>query len=89
MNLRVCSVYDHKVMAFSAPMFFRTEGEAIRSFTDAVRDKNTTFYKYPSDFSFHELGTWSDETGLFENLPQGPRLVIQGKECVEPDPFTR
>lgn len=73
--LKMFSVYDKKVGAFTAPMFFRSKGEAIRSFTDACsREEN--FRRHREDYGFAYLGDWDDNTGLFEPVPSGPEFVI-------------
>lgn len=48
--LKVYAVRDKAVGAFMAPFFVRSPGEAMRSFVDAVNDKNSPFFKHPHDF---------------------------------------
>lgn len=64
MKLDVFSVHDAAVGAFLPPFFARSRGEAIRQFADASRDTNR-FGTHAKDFSLYQIGTWSDENGLF------------------------
>lgn len=57
------SVFDSKVGAFSQPFFVRTKGEAIRSFTDAVKDSGTMFAKHPADYRLYVIGEFDDNDG--------------------------
>lgn len=64
---KVFSVYDDKVAAFLTPMTFETEGQAIRSFQDAVNSGDGMISKHPGDFSFYMLGYFNEASGEFEN----------------------
>lgn len=63
MKLVVCSVFDTKVGAYAAPNFFKTKGEAIRAFTDAVVQEGSPFGKHRPDYRFFCLGEFDDSTG--------------------------
>lgn len=69
MKYKCFSVYDSKVGLYHPFMFFRTKGEAIRAFSDAVNNKDNLIGKYPEDFSFFETGDWCDETCVYSPLP--------------------
>lgn len=69
MLVKVFSIYDSKVEAFMRPFFEQTRGSAIRSVTEAVNDKSTSFSKYPADFTLFELGSFDDSNGQFTLLP--------------------
>lgn len=56
------SVLDKKVGAYSAPFLCKTKGEAIRSFTDAVKDSTLPFQKHPEDYCLHFIGEFDDTT---------------------------
>jgi len=68
MKANMYTVYDSKTQAYLQPFQARTRGEAIRSFTEAVNDQKTMFYKYPSDYTLFELGEWDDEDGKITML---------------------
>lgn len=85
MKLMILSVFDHKAIAFMAPMFFRAKGEAIRSMMDAVATKDTNFCKYPDDYVMMHIGDFDDESGVI--TPCVPVPIITARECVPADPF--
>ena len=62
MNQRMFTVYDHKASAYLLPFFSQTKGTAIRSFTESCNDPQSTFFKYPEDFTLFELGEYDDST---------------------------
>ena len=63
MKLKVFSIYDSKTECFMNPWYARTTGEAVRSFEQSIIDPNTSFHKYPDDFTLFDIGSWDDETG--------------------------
>lgn len=66
MKLLMCAMYDSKIEAFNRPVFFRTRGEAMRSFIDACgREKE--FVAHPEDYTFFEIGVFDDENGHLLN----------------------
>lgn len=78
MKLMVCSIMDSSVGVYSPPMVFRTKGEAIRSFTDAVKDNNLPFNKHPEDYRLWFLGEWDDNSGLL--TPMKPEPILGAAE---------
>lgn len=82
MILSMCAVYDKKVGAYVAPQFFRSNGEAIRAFMDAVASSDTPFAKHPEDYHFSLLGTYDDGLGIVTHDGNGPSVLITALECV-------
>lgn len=66
MILKVFSVYDSKVEAYLPPLFMKSRGEFLRSFSEAVNDSNSNLSKYSGDYTAFELGTWDDSRSLFD-----------------------
>lgn len=66
MRLRVYSVLDKAVQAYLPPMCFRSEGEAKRSFIDALRNEGLSFAKHRADYAFCFMGYFDDNTGTFD-----------------------
>lgn len=81
MMMQVYAVYDAAVKAFNAPFYFRSRGEAIRSFTEAVSDEKSNFFKYASDYNMFYLGEWNDADGCFV-CPVAPERVISAQEVL-------
>ena len=78
--LKMCSIRDVKAEAWLTPMFFQANAQAIRSFGDAVGDRNSEFGKHPEDYNLYCLGSFDDQTGEVvvvepEHLAHGANLV--------------
>ena len=63
MILKVFTVYDSKAEAYYQPHYNSATGAAIRNFTDAVNNSETTFSKHPEDYTLFEIGTFDDGKG--------------------------
>ena len=76
--MRIYSVYDEKMDGFGIPMFFHSDGVAIRSFSDEVnrRAPDNNLNRHPDDFSLFFLGIFNDKTG--EIVPE-VRLVVTSR----------
>lgn len=74
----IAAIYDRKVEAFSAPQLFRSKGEAIRSFMDAVKDDKTAFAAHPEDYVMMQLGTFDDGLGTIVSKVEP---IITALEC--------
>jgi hypothetical protein len=68
MKIFVYSVFDQAVKAFGQPVFFRSQGEALRSWMDACADVKSNMNKHAKDYTFFELGEYDDTKGCFLNL---------------------
>ena len=81
MKLTLCTVKDRAADAFGRPMFVRSIGEAIRSFSDEVNRKadDNQLCNHSDDFDLFELGEFDDNTGLM-TLHDTPKLVSLGKQ---------
>lgn len=78
MRFEIYAVRDKAVDAFVQPLFFRSKGEALRSFLDAVKS-NDMFKAHPEDYDFYSLGTYDDNTGEF--VSAGPVVVLTGMQA--------
>lgn len=77
-TLLVCAIMDSKVGAFSPPMYFRSKGEAVRAFLDALSDTSTTLSKHPRDYQLFLLGTFDDQSGGL--VATTAELLLAGEE---------
>ena len=85
MILEVYAVHDAAVGAYNKPLFFRSRGEAVRSFQDAVRDPQNGFSAHGSDFTFWLLGSYDDSNGAIVRID--PERVCGAKDFMI-DPAT-
>ncbi len=72
----ICSIYDSKANAWLTPMFFQSNGQAIRSFSDAVNDLKTDFGKHPDDYTVFQLGHWDERMGEIQLLDTPKSLSV-------------
>lgn len=82
MNIKMFAIYDSQAACYRSPMFFKTDGLAVRAFSDAVQDKNeqNELHRHAGDFSLRHVGSFDDATG--EIFPETPRQIISGDQCV-------
>lgn len=80
--------FDSKGGFYSKPMFTRSKGEAIRSFSDEVNREDSYLAAHPEDFTLFELGIFDDCDCSMELLstPNSVGKAIEFKK-VEPEPF--
>lgn len=78
MKYNVFSCFDSKAGYYSKPMFCKSKGEAIRSFSDEANNRESYLYLHSEDFVLFELGTFDDVDGKFELL-NTPMPI--GKAC--------
>nr|QJB19470.1 MAG: nonstructural protein [Microvirus sp.]QJB19697.1 MAG: nonstructural protein [Microvirus sp.] len=57
------ALYDRATEAHAPIMTVHTKGEAIRSFRQAVNDKQTPINANPTDYELWQVGTYDDEAG--------------------------
>lgn len=69
-KLRIFSARDSKIKLFLPPFFNLHLGQALRMWEDAVNQEGTQVNKFPTDFCLYEIGTYDEDTGIFENHPQ-------------------
>ncbi len=77
MNMEICSIHDTAAQAYMTPMFFQSRGQAIRSFSDAVNDGKSDFYKHPEDYTLFHLGSFNERTGSIDIAP-APAVLTTG-----------
>lgn len=82
MKTSIFSVFDSKLAVYNTPFFMQREQAAIRSFTDAVNDPQTTLNKHPEDYTLFHIGDFDDDTG--ELIPVHPRGLITASAVVRP-----
>lgn len=73
MIIRLFAVYDAVAKAFATPFVMRSDGEALRAFTQEVNNPASQLHASHADFSLHVLGEFDDATGVI--VPGGSMLA--------------
>lgn len=81
MLLKIVSIYDGKAEAWMNPLVFQSNGQAIRSFGDAVNDSSSELGKHPEDYDLFELGEFDQLTGDIKKL-KAPAHLAKGLNLV-------
>jgi len=84
----VCCIRDSAADAFNVPIFLRSTGVAIRTFTDEVNrpaDDNALF-RHPDDHDLYMLGWYDAESGAFEL--ESPRQLARGRDVAQREKVT-
>ena len=76
--MKMYSIHDSKGGFYSNPFYARQNGEAIRSFMNAVDDPspNNLMHRHPADYSLFEIGSFDDLTGVI--TPIDPKHLCNG-----------
>lgn len=80
-NMTACAVYDCKADAWHNPMFFQSKGQAHRSFSDAVNQKDSDFNRHPEDYAMYVVGYFNGEDGAM--MGHGPEIICTGIDVRE------
>lgn len=64
MKTRLYVVKDIKVGSIGAVLKFRNDAMAVRSFGDAVQQKDSIYNVHPSDFALLCVGEIDEESGI-------------------------
>lgn len=85
MKKLACSIYDSVAKVYVNPFYCGTKGEALRSFSNAVNDKQMgDLHKHPKDFLLYVIGEWDDVEGLLTAVVPPERLGL-ASDFVEVD----
>lgn len=79
MRLLAFAIHDRALSAYGQPMFFPTEGAAMRAFADAVNDPQSGFAKHPEDYDLYRIGVYDDFEGRLESAEK-PVKLSQGRQ---------
>jgi len=64
--VKIYSVYDKKMMQYMPVWVARTDGAAIRVFSDEVKRSDSQMHAHPEDFSLWRVGEFDDICGVVE-----------------------
>ena len=83
METKIYSLFDGPATAFTQPMFFHTDGQAIRAVAASVNSQEENHIsRTPADFTLFQLGTYDDKTGVIQSLST-PKRIALAVELVE------
>ena len=74
----ICSIYDSATEAYMRPFIAQSKGQAVRMFTDLVKDPQTDIAKHPEDYSLFEIGNFNDNTAEVTN--NTPQCIVRAHE---------
>ena len=79
-------LYDSKSETYTAPTANPARGQALRSFSDAVNEKQnpTVLAQHPQDFTLFEIGEYDIYTGTL-SLYEARVSVANGLDVKIPD----
>lgn len=63
--MKMFSVYDRKVEAYTFPFTARSYGEAERMIENTRKDRTTSLGMNPGDYVVYYLGEFDEDTGTF------------------------
>ena len=84
MRLSVFCVHDSAVGAYLQPFFMRSVNEALRSFRATVNSPGHAFSKNPEDYTLFHIGSYDEDTGVFENINH--HSLGKALDHIDPEP---
>lgn len=82
MLLNVFSVLDVKAAHYGQPFYMANRASAQRAIAMQLKqDKQSVISQYPADFQLFFLGTFDDDSGMFNSV--SPQFVIGVSELAE------
>lgn len=66
MLTKMFSLLDIKIGVFNTPFFMIHEGSAVRAVIDLGSDMSTVIARHPADYVLVMLGTFDDQSGIYE-----------------------
>jgi len=79
MILQIFTIYDSKIESYMKPFYASTKGEAVRMFSDGLKEGDSLIAKHPEDFTLFHLGEYDDSSARFSPL-ETPHSLGVGSE---------
>lgn len=76
MKLNMYSFLDEKSKVYSRPFYGHNDGDALRSFSTVVNDKQSMPSKFPVDFTLWRVGSWDDVLGVLSSTESGAPVYL-------------
>lgn len=61
--MKIITCYDSKTESYLNPLTYMTNADAIRAFSDEVKDSNSRLNKHPEDYSLILIGEFDQFSG--------------------------
>lgn len=68
MILQVFTIFDSKIESYMKPFYAHTKGEAIRMFSDGLKESDSMIAKHPEDYTLFHIGEYDDTSAQFTSL---------------------
>jgi hypothetical protein len=82
MKMNIYAMYDEKAEAYHRPFIFKTDGQAVRAFSDGVKDQQSNLAKHYQDYSLYCIGIFNEETAEIDSF-NPVKLICRASEFVE------
>lgn len=79
--MKIYAIFDEAIESYGQPIFTRTAGQALRSFSDEVKNPESPFNKHPEDYSIYYMGEFNEQTGII--TPADPTRLARATEYKE------
>jgi hypothetical protein len=80
---KIYTVFDVASGFYAKPFLVRSKGEAIRAIMDILADEKHELTKYSADYTLFELGTFDDNTGMYNtHVPKSLGCLLEFKSQV-------
>lgn len=76
MKKRIYAVRDEKAECFGNPFYMGNDGEALRAFSDGVKDSKSALAAHPADYRLYRLGEFDDCSGDIVGLSTPHFLAV-------------
>lgn len=86
MRTNIYTVFDSCAAVYQKPFYARSDGEALRSFSDIAADKEHPIGQHPEHYSLWRIGTYSDQDA--EISVETPDCLGRAHELVTQDNVT-
>lgn len=85
MKLQIFTIFDAAAKAHLNPLFLHNEGQALRTFQDAVNSPEpSNISTHSSQFTLFHVGEYDDETGKVTPL-ESIRSIVNGLQLKDPE----
>lgn len=86
--LTAYAVFDSKAAAFGMPMFISNKGLAVRGFSDACADRDSSIAKHPEDYALFEIGSYDPNSGKLTDVTPAVHVISASSvvELLQPAP---